>query len=79
MPDTRVFTLHYFGKRFRNEDGETPEEGNAARVLASGPGAGLFGLGREAVGIDDSGAMLALADHPAQVAGLIEVSQPWVG
>ena len=51
------------------EDSEPLQERDGLRVLAGLAGASLFVLGREAVGIDDGGAVLALADIAAEAAG----------
>ena len=62
------------------EHGETLQKGDGAGVAALVAGAGLFGFGGEAVGIDDSGAALALPDRAARLKCLPE-GQPalrWV-
>src|SRR3546814_7085113 len=45
------------------EHGKAFEEGNRLGVAAGFGSAGLFGLGDEAVGIDDGGSTLALPDR----------------
>jgi hypothetical protein len=57
------------------EDGEALEERDAARLLASLSGAVAHVVGNEAVGIDDGGAALALADVAPERDALPE-SQP---
>src|SRR3546814_187332 len=54
------------------EHGKAFEEGNRLGVAAGFGSAGLFGLGDEAVGIDDGGSTLALPDRSARVERLAE-------
>src|SRR3546814_7177371 len=54
------------------EHGEAFQEGNGVRLAAALRGAGLFGIGNEAVGIDDGRSLLALADIAARREGLTE-------
>src|SRR3546814_11598325 len=54
------------------EQGEAVQEGNGVRLAAALRGAGLFGIGNEAVGIDDGRSLLALADIAARREGLTE-------
>jgi len=54
------------------EHGEALEKWHRCRLVALAPGALLFVLRDEAVGVADGGAALALADRTAQVQRLPE-------
>ena len=59
----------------RVEDGESFQERDSVGLIASVAGTLLLVLGNEAIGIDDGGAALALADIAAEREGLTE-SEP---